>query len=202
MIELVVFFAVLNFASLGVRLVQPLLPGPSGLVIGLIAGLAVFPILVLIYDGWKGGLPALPRCRSGRCGALAYLPERLDDRFVLKCGCGGHYLRVGRRFFLFVNGTLTSYMRWRAFRGWVDDKDEAVPISQVKQSSDAGVNARLTFLSRYSNCRLLLFEMPVGSVQAALKLFYAPLDFLAWAWPTKAAWVGVLLLGIAWLIGW
>jgi hypothetical protein len=68
-------------------------------------------------------MPHLPKCREGTCrGTYAYKLAKFGEEYLLVCRHGGRYKRRGRKF-VTVNedGTETSYLVWRPFRGWFPD---------------------------------------------------------------------------------
>lgn len=106
-----------------------------GVPIGFIGTLLIFWALALVFavaEGlWSGGIPYLPRCRSGRCrsGLLTdfgdFEPEERDGNWgYFRCRCGDLYerRRKDRKVLLVADdGSRQRYMKWKRLRGWTAD---------------------------------------------------------------------------------
>ena len=97
--------------------------GRYGWLLGGVLGFVAFVLAAFAFaavlDFGFGGVPRLPVCRRGCCRADDYESQEFRDGYVRVSRCGERYARRGRRFVI-VNddGSVTPYLRWRAFRGW------------------------------------------------------------------------------------
>lgn len=100
--------------------------GTPGYFLGFMVGLIAFYFAALLgvylFDMVWRGRPALPDCRSGRCGLTDYKIEDHGREVHFLCRCRMEYVRRGYRFLeVLPDGSEKPYLRWRPFRGWEHD---------------------------------------------------------------------------------
>lgn len=135
LVEMLCFMVLIPCMLIGALLANAMIGSWYGWLIGAALGFLVFFVflmgLALLQESWSGQ-GRLPKCRNGCCRGPGHFSfdsdydwQKFGEEYYNVCKCGDRYKRRGRRFVLInADGTETSYLIWRRFRGWCPDEGD------------------------------------------------------------------------------